>query len=66
MLLSFLMIVGVLVVLGLLLYLVLQIPMAEPFPTLIRVVAIVLAVVWVIYELMPMLGGLGAPHRLLR
>lgn len=41
-----------LVVLGLLFYLVTLIPMAEPFPTIIRVVAIIIAVLLVVNTLL--------------
>lgn len=50
---------GTLVVLGLVFYLITLIPMAEPFPTIIRVVAIIIAVVMVLRAL-----GIAIPFSL--
>ncbi len=51
--------VVLLVVLGLAYYLITLIPMKEPFPTIIKVVAIVIAVLCVLGTLF---GGIPVPH----
>lgn len=45
------------IVLGLVCWLVTQIPGIQPFAQIIRVVCIVLFVIWVIYVLMGLIGG---------
>jgi len=48
------------IVVGLILWLISQIPGVAPFANIIRVVAIVIFVIYVIYVLMELLGGVHA------
>lgn len=53
------------IVLGLIIWLVEQIPGVAPFANIIRMVCIVIFVVYVIYILIGLVGGVGgAPHAL--
>jgi hypothetical protein len=59
-------VIVVLVIVGLLLWILSQIPMDPTIAKIVRVVIIVAVCIWLLYLLVGMLGGLPAPYPIYR